>query len=958
VAIKRVFLQGVPREELDAIEMEIKLLQGLMHPNIVQYRDAIRSERHLNIVLEFVENGSLSSLIGKFKGEIPETLVAHYIGQVLLGLGYLHNQGVVHRDIKGANILSTKEGLVKLADFGVATKLNESRKSDSVVGTPYWMAPEIIEMTGQQSPACDIWSVGCTVIELLTGKPPYFDLQQMAALFRIVQDDHPPLPESISAACKDFLLECFQKDPNRRIDAVGLLKHPWVKETLKHHEPAEATSAALDKAAAPAPAPSVLVPGDDASEGDWDDFDDHNLPLVSPGARASASPRAGGAGLGQWAEAEDGDGDVDWDDLEVHTVRKPGKAATQGAEAPVAAAGGPLADSYAALLAYRESEGLDDLGGDDLDLGDEVEGALARRAEGDDGVLELRVGELELEEDPFDNIEFSDEPDVRSSRLAECSRLLALLTASTPEAALLDACARLSTLVAEHGSELGDAVTSRGVIPIVEVLESAGTTVLVAVLRLVNLMVPDNDKLQQNLALVGVIPAVLRFSGPEYPHAVRHQAATFIRHLCSTSDSSRKMFVSCGGVPALVGFLYEDLASNRLLLLNAVDCIRHIFDISSSSRKDFGHLFCKFGLITPLAHTLLALQAAAMGISAADLQQGTPRARPELAEPGLDAYVVKIAALLEMLANGDPQVKQHFTRGHVLQILIALVPSLPQAALILVLKAIRHLSVDPAVLEVLDRAGAIPTLVPFLSSPHQENVTQVLLVMYYMCSVYPARQNQAAGAGIVPHLARFIRTKDVLKEFAFPILFPMAKNGPSRGYLRQHDCLSLLLDVLKDQNWRTHALDALREWLAGDGVRVEFVLASKTNLRKLVQTLTSAQSATEFETVIGIVRRMLSARSIAVGLGEDDEVVRELLTRLQSTAYNNNVRINILQMLRLLMLTSDKSMAKFVAHPLFGPLLRGLECSEEYPFLSRLAAQILDDAQITTGRRQSANASA
>jgi len=187
VAIKRVFLQGIPKEELDSIEMEIKLLQGLMHPNIVKYRDAIRSEKHLNIVLEYVENGSLASLLNKFKGAIPEPLIAHYIGQVLLGLNYLHNQGVIHRDIKGANILSTKEGLVKLADFGVATKLNESRKSDSVVGTPYWMAPEIIEMTGQQSPACDIWSVGCTVIELLTGKPPYFDLQQMAALFRIVQ---------------------------------------------------------------------------------------------------------------------------------------------------------------------------------------------------------------------------------------------------------------------------------------------------------------------------------------------------------------------------------------------------------------------------------------------------------------------------------------------------------------------------------------------------------------------------------------------------------------------------------------------------------------------------------------------------------------------------------------------------------------------------------------------------
>jgi serine/threonine protein kinase len=118
------------------------------------------------------------------------------MSQVLHGLLYLHEQGVIHRDIKGANILTTKEGLVKLADFGVATKATGLHES-SVVGTPYWMAPEVIELSGATT-ASDIWSLGCTVIELLDGKPPYHKLQPMPALFRIVNDDHPPFPESIS----------------------------------------------------------------------------------------------------------------------------------------------------------------------------------------------------------------------------------------------------------------------------------------------------------------------------------------------------------------------------------------------------------------------------------------------------------------------------------------------------------------------------------------------------------------------------------------------------------------------------------------------------------------------------------------------------------------------------------------------------------------------------------------
>lgn len=119
--------------------------------------------------------------------------------QVLQGLQYLHDQGVIHRDIKGANILTTKDGTVKLADFGVSTStLTGPDKEAQVVGTPYWMAPEIIQLSGATS-ASDIWSVGCTVIELLQGRPPYHHLAAMPALFAIVNDDHPPLPEGVSA---------------------------------------------------------------------------------------------------------------------------------------------------------------------------------------------------------------------------------------------------------------------------------------------------------------------------------------------------------------------------------------------------------------------------------------------------------------------------------------------------------------------------------------------------------------------------------------------------------------------------------------------------------------------------------------------------------------------------------------------------------------------------------------
>lgn len=232
VAVKEIQLANIPKGELGEIMSEIDLLKNLNHANIVKYKGFVKTREFLYIILEFCENGSLHNICKKF-GKFPENLVAVYISQVLEGLVYLHDQGVIHRDIKGANILTNKDGCVKLADFGVASNAaGATANNDVVVGSPYWMAPEVIEQSGATT-ASDIWSVGCLVIELLEGKPPYHFLDPMPALFRIVQDDCPPIPEGVSPIVKDFLYHCFQKDVNLRISAKKLLRHPWMVSARK-----------------------------------------------------------------------------------------------------------------------------------------------------------------------------------------------------------------------------------------------------------------------------------------------------------------------------------------------------------------------------------------------------------------------------------------------------------------------------------------------------------------------------------------------------------------------------------------------------------------------------------------------------------------------------------------------------------------------------------------------------
>ncbi|KAJ2390027.1 Protein kinase of the Mitotic Exit Network, partial [Coemansia sp. RSA 2559] len=230
VAVKQISLAGQDSSNMDDVMQEVDLLKSLSSPRIVRYYGFVKTDTHLNLVMEFVENGSLSATLKSF-GSFPEKLVLAYAVKIIEGLIYLHGRDVVHCDLKACNILTTKNGNTKLTDFGVSLNLKLRKPDDEsvVAGTPYWMAPEIIQLDGACM-ASDIWSLGCTLIELLTGKPPYSGMMQMAALYRIVEDDHPPIPEGISEELKSFLLQCFQKDPKARPTAAELMSHSWMKQ--------------------------------------------------------------------------------------------------------------------------------------------------------------------------------------------------------------------------------------------------------------------------------------------------------------------------------------------------------------------------------------------------------------------------------------------------------------------------------------------------------------------------------------------------------------------------------------------------------------------------------------------------------------------------------------------------------------------------------------------------------
>ncbi|XLR47684.1 hypothetical protein S83_032344, partial [Arachis hypogaea] len=232
-AVKEVSLldqgnQG--KQSVYQLEQEIALLSQFQHENIVQYYGTEMDDSKLYIFLELVTKGSLASLYHRYT--LRDSQVSAYTRQILHGLKYLHDRNVIHRDIKCANILVDANGSVKLADFGLAkaTKLNDVK---SMKGTAFWMAPEVVKgkARGYGLPA-DIWSLGCTVLEMLTGKIPYSHLECMQALFRIGKGEPPPVPDSLSRDANDFILQCLKVNPDDRPTATQLLTHSFVQRPL------------------------------------------------------------------------------------------------------------------------------------------------------------------------------------------------------------------------------------------------------------------------------------------------------------------------------------------------------------------------------------------------------------------------------------------------------------------------------------------------------------------------------------------------------------------------------------------------------------------------------------------------------------------------------------------------------------------------------------------------------
>lgn len=242
VAIKRFHNSGALVDKKAVKEQNI--WKGLHHPNVVEFKGSFVGDNgSLNLVVEYVDGLSLAEHLSQYSA-FPETLVAEIARQVLSGLEYLHMNGVTHRDLKPANILVDSSAAVKICDFGVSRSENVQTINPGqqhMVGTPWYIAPEMVEYRPYTT-SVDIWSLGCTVLELATGRRPYHELSAMQVLFRMVEDRRPPIPSHISPEAKDFLRSCWIWDPQERPSARDLLRHPFILKARKFSDSSKQSS--------------------------------------------------------------------------------------------------------------------------------------------------------------------------------------------------------------------------------------------------------------------------------------------------------------------------------------------------------------------------------------------------------------------------------------------------------------------------------------------------------------------------------------------------------------------------------------------------------------------------------------------------------------------------------------------------------------------------------------------
>ncbi|EPX72381.1 STE/STE11/CDC15 protein kinase Cdc7 [Schizosaccharomyces octosporus yFS286] len=919
VAVKRIKVSKIMKMDLSVIKMEIDLLKNLDHPNIVKYRGSYQFDDSLCIVLEYCENGSLHSICKNF-GKIPENLVAIYTYQVLQGLHYLHNQGVIHRDIKGANILTTKDGTIKLADFGVATKMN-ALDEHSVVGSPYWMAPEVIELIGATT-SSDIWSVGCTVIELLEGTPPYYDLDPTAALFHMVKDEHPPFPSNISLSAKNFLAQCFQKDPNLRIGTKKLLKHQWVTA----HQASTKFTDAIDE---------VQKYNERVNEDNMNFINEttvHNInPTLHSDKQSSYHPPEPPKTP---PPVETERCDV-WDDEFQGTLKINNDV---------------LKKSEHFLNFYKDFKSKNTSSSStnsspskskksiSVDQGSEVAELVQKRSSPEILTPALNRS-IDLQQTPKHHRYLSSElkenvPDglEKFVETKKDSEFTDVFPASSIKIQGLRKEKGLGTLLlnksynswndedeeTDDDNELFDHLDSEA-----ESLDMENNILLDKRVRLISYLKEIlkgliEKKLEERSSLVTQIASILSEDISLKDELVKaHGMLPLIETLSEVEDMSLQLlllklintivydnystlhrFCFSGGLSVVLKFSQRSYPWD--FRYESAVFIQQMYRASSLSLQMFIgvsglHILLSF-LKEDYTKSKDLVFVGAEGLWKLLRQQDCiPRndicrivARSQVLEPMTKSMLKALAAddsssrlclsrfceILLALSQSETYVKEALLSENIIRRNLRILLYLPIEEMVTMLQYVKQISMVPSSINLFRKVHLIPLLTHILGDPklkdnRKEIRNESLATLFNICRLDKVSQEKAVISGAIPLLQETAVKDKILKEFALPILLTLPQCSPiCRQYLWKNRGLEFFLSLLQDLNWQSAALDAISAWLQYEFKEIQHALLEKRYVHLILKVFCSAQSTSFNRLLDGISRICQLSPKLAASYGQ------------------------------------------------------------------------------------------
>lgn len=843
VAIKQISLDK--DHDLLVLMGEIDLLKILKHENIVKYHGFVKTHTSLNVILEYCSGGSLRQLYKKLGHGLQEQEMISYVRPILQGLNYLHEQGVVHRDVKAANVLITDSGKVKLADFGVATKV--ATLHNTIVGTPNWMAPESVLGGEGICTASDIWSLGATIIELFTTYPPYHDLNPMAALHAIGTDEHPPLPSGMAPLAKDFLLECFQRQPSIRISAKLLLKHKWMAQELEH----------LTKMTKSESVRKSLL--------------DPQLKLLS------STPKL------------ESDSATPYTVLREHT-------STSGTEQSLSSS--PRKKYTRSELLSKFTDKEDDLGIDGEGESDLINIKLVEKKDESLGSQDEEYSDpfLELDIENFD----TNDLEVQSKMEFLITKLnnrvsSAHLGNDEITQSLVKITGRMLQLLKKYPTLHDVIIRDHSVLTFMELLESAPELIeehklWYHVLSILNVIFGDHVAQLENFALLGGIPMITQFSKLSFGLPVRLQVVKFVKIL-KKSDKAMLMFVSSGGLRVLSRFLEEDFDLTPDFPLVAINCIHEILDKDLTRFKsDMCRVLSKYGVLFWFVVLLNRLA------------RYSPSSTSVVPQEYVEVTIDKILEVMKFFGQSEPRVRISISNPDLFKLLIKVYPSVNFSRQLTILRFFRSITCISGLLRPLYSADILEFYVNILlqftpSTPRYKEVVNIVCPsLYNCCSLNHNKEAEIVRLGAVPLLRDLSKINLLFRQFVLPLICEFVYcDSYVRLVLIRHDILNTFFNLLVDPYWHYNALESLLHWGTEDA---NFRWLDSAKAKDCLISGFMMSKISNMEAALDNYLTLVTSNKSVLHLMTRDSVILSILSKLTVYGKNPAAKLSLLRILR------------------------------------------------------------